>query len=150
MNFIKLTHDKLELNTINDLVADENCGATSFFLGQTRNSFEGQRVISLEYEAYEPMAQKVMQQLCDEIREKWQDVKHIAIHHRLGNVPVKEASVVIAVGSPHRKTSLEAVTFGIEELKKRVPIWKKELYDKEGLDSAWKENKECTWGSEKK
>lgn len=108
------------------------------------------QVVSLEYEAYDGMARKVMKQLCTDIRTKWPDVKHIAIHHRLGLVPVKEASVVIAVSSPHRATSLEAVNFGINELKKRVPIWKKEKYVGGGVESEWKENKECTWSKEQK
>lgn len=84
--------------------------------------------------------------MCDEIRTKWSDVKHIAIYHRLGVVPVKECSVIIAISSPHRQSSLEAVAFAIEELKKSVPIWKKEIYGGENEGSSiWKENKECKW-----
>lgn len=102
----------------------------------------------MEYEAYDGMARKVMQQLCADMRTQWPELKNIAIHHRLGLVPVKEASVVIAVSSPHRATSLAAVDFGINELKKRVPIWKKEKYVGNGNDSAWKENKECQWSKD--
>lgn len=91
------------------------------------------------------MAKKEMTSICDEIRKKWSDVENIAIYHRLGLVPVKEASVVIAISSPHRKTSLESVSFAIDELKTRVPIWKKEKYSDEC--SAWKENKECRWST---
>lgn len=98
----------------------------------------------MEYEAYEPMALKVMSQICLEMREKWLDIKHIAIYHRLGLVPTKEASVIIGVSSPHRVTSLDAVAFGIDELKKKVPIWKKEIYEGD-MKSEWKENKECKW-----
>lgn len=98
----------------------------------------------MEYEAYDAMALKVMSQICKQIRDCWEDVKHIAIYHRLGLVSVKEASVVIAISSPHRQTSLEAIQFGINELKKSVPIWKKEIYDGD-QQSEWKENKECTW-----
>ena len=94
------------------------------------------------------MATKCMSSICQKVREIWTDVHHIAIHHRLGLVPVKEASVIIAVSSPHRQSSLEAVSFAIEELKKSVPIWKKEIY-KVG-SSEWKENKECTWSSSHK
>lgn len=91
------------------------------------------------------MARKVMQQLCTDVRSQWPDVKNVAIHHRLGLVPVKEASVVIAISSPHRATSLDAVSFAINELKKRVPIWKKEKYAGDGAESTWKENTECKW-----
>lgn len=98
----------------------------------------------MEYEAYEAMALKVMSQICLEMRKTWRDIKHIAIYHRLGLVPTKEASVIIGVSSPHRATSLDAVAFGIEELKKKVPIWKKEIYEGDEK-SQWKENKECKW-----
>lgn len=87
-------------------------------------------------------------QICDNIREKWPEVRHIALYHRLGEVPVKESSVVIAISSPHRQDSLDAVQFAIDELKRTVPIWKKEIYGGayEGT-SMWKENKECAWSN---
>lgn len=119
MNYLKLTFEKLEVGEINDLVAHESCGAISLFVGTTRDNFDGKTVVLLQYEAYEAMALKTMNNLCDEIRTRWPDVKNIGIHHRLGTVPVKEASVVIAVSSPHRKSSLEAVHYAIDELKKK-------------------------------
>jgi molybdopterin synthase catalytic subunit len=91
------------------------------------------------------MAKKEMLGICSQIRERWPDVKNIAIFHRLGVVPVKEASVVIAISSPHRRDSLDAVSFTIEQLKKSVPIFKKEIYKDPGVQSEWKENKECLW-----
>lgn len=90
------------------------------------------------------MALKAKTKICNEMRAKWPDIKHIAIYHRLGIVPVKESSVIIAVSSPHRNTSLEAVQYAIDDLKKTVPIWKKEIYD-ENSEGIWKENKECYW-----
>ncbi|XP_055851357.1 molybdopterin synthase catalytic subunit [Episyrphus balteatus] len=141
LDLIQLTPNKLDVGTISDLVADDSCGAISLFVGTTRDNFEDKKVLTLEYVAYEPMALKMMKQICDNIRNKWDDVFKIAIYHRLGLVPVKEASVVIAISSPHRQTSLDSVQFAIEELKKTVPIWKKEKY--EANESAWKENKEC-------
>uniref|UniRef100_A0A336M9H1 Molybdopterin synthase catalytic subunit n=1 Tax=Culicoides sonorensis TaxID=179676 RepID=A0A336M9H1_CULSO len=144
MDHVKITNDKIDLNTINELICDAECGAISFFVGTTRNNFESKKVISLEYEAYEAMAIKVMTEICSEMRQKWPDIKHTAIYHRLGVVPVKEASVIIGVSSPHRATSLDAVEFGINELKKKVPIWKKEIYEGEN-ESEWKENHECKW-----
>lgn len=146
MNYLKLTHDKLDVGEINDLVAHESCGAISLFVGTTRDNFDGKTVVQLEYEAYEAMALKTMNQICDEMRIHWPDIKNVGIHHRLGTVPVKEASVVIAVSSPHRNSSLEAVHFAIDELKKCVPVWKKEKYA-DGQGSEWKENKECTWST---
>ncbi|XP_059047983.1 molybdopterin synthase catalytic subunit isoform X2 [Achroia grisella] len=98
-------------------------------------------VVRLEYEAYESMALKAMKAICDDVRSKWPPVHSIAIYHRLGNVPCREASVVIAVSSPHRRDSLDAVAYCIDQLKATVPIWKKEVY--EGDAPVWKENAEC-------
>lgn len=102
------------------------------------------QVVSLEYEAYEPMALKSLGNICTQIREKWEAVHSIAIYHRIGLVPVKEASVIIAVSSAHRQASLEATAFAIEALKKDVPIWKKEQYS--DAEPTWKANAECNWG----
>ena len=150
MNYIRITFEKLDLNEVNDLVVNQSCGAISYFVGTTRDNFDGKTVVHLEYEAYEGMARKVMSHICDEMRFRWEDIKHIAIFHRLGTVPVKESSVIIAVSSPHRKTSLEAVQFAIDELKKSVPIWKKEQYKDGQGSSEWKENAECTWSNSNK
>lgn len=100
----------------------------------------------MEYEAYEPMALKEMNNICSKIRSQWK-VHHIAIYHRLGEVPVSEASIVIAISSPHREESLKAVEYAINSLKASVPIWKKEVYDTQ--ESQWKENKECAWSNSK-
>ena len=102
--------------------------------------------MKLEYEAYEPMAVKEMQAVCNKIRSQW-NVENIAIYHRLGEVPVMEASIIIAVSSPHRQESLEAVQFAIDTVKTTVPIWKKEVYEND--ESQWKENKECPWSKSK-
>jgi molybdopterin synthase catalytic subunit len=88
----------------------------------------GKKVTRLEYESYESMALKEMESVCSTIRNKWSDVRNIAIFHRLGQVLIKEESIVIAISSPHRKESLEAVNFCIDEVKKMVPIWKKVVF----------------------
>lgn len=140
MNFLKLTHDKLSVENISDLVYSENCGAVSIFVGTTRDKFEEKKVLSLEYEVYESMALKEMEKICENIRDQWNVVENIAIYHRLGLVPVKEASVVIAISSPHRTDAIKATDWCINKLKESVPIWKKEIYEKH--QSEWKENKE--------
>lgn len=99
----------------------------------------------LEYEAYEPMAVKAMLQVCADIRIRWA-VENIAVYHRLGVVPIKEASIIIAVSSPHRHEALSAVQYAIDTLKATVPIWKKEVYA-DMTPSQWQENKECGWAS---
>ncbi|CAL4171817.1 unnamed protein product, partial [Meganyctiphanes norvegica] len=142
MDHIKLTNEPLCISTINELITSEDCGALSYFVGTTRNHFQGRHVLRLEYEAYNEMAEKEMMKLCKQARNNW-SLKHVALHHRLGVVPVKEASVIVAASSEHRKESLEAVSFLIDGIKTSVPIWKKEIYDDGKGD--WKENKECTW-----
>lgn len=142
MDHICLTHETLNINEAQRLVACSSTGATSVFVGTTRDNFDGKSVVSLEYEAYVPMAEKELKKICNKIREKW-PVRHICIYHRLGVVPLCEASVIIAVSSVHRRESLEAVQFFIDSLKASVPIWKKEMYA-EG-DVTWKENEECGW-----
>ena len=98
----------------------------------------GKRVLSLAYEAYEPLAVKSLSDLANRVLEEHSSILHIAIHHRLGLVPVGEASVMIAVSSPHRKESFRAVEWLLEALKRETAIWKKEQYD-DG-DALWKEN----------
>ncbi|KAJ2944642.1 hypothetical protein O0L34_g3998 [Tuta absoluta] len=141
MDHLKLTVDALSVDAISELVMDDSCGAMSIFVGTTRDNFEGKKVVRLEYEAYEPMALKAMKSICDEVRRKFPTVHGIAIYHRLGNVPCREASVVIAISSPHRRESLDAVASCIDQLKASVPIWKKEVYD--AAAPVWKENTEC-------
>jgi len=140
---VVITTSPLDIGAISSSITAPCTGATSLFVGTTRDNFQGRKVVRLEYEAYEPMAKKEMYKLCSEVRTKWSSVHKIAIHHRIGLVKVTEASVVIAVSSPHRKESLEAVQFAIDRLKETVPIWKKEVYE-EG-EEQWKENQECSW-----
>jgi molybdopterin synthase catalytic subunit len=90
------------------------------------------------------MAEKTMQSLITAARQKWDDLMHVAIVHKLGDCPVGETSVVIAVSSAHRKQGLEAVHWLIDELKANVPIWKKEIYNEPAGadgDGVWKANK---------
>lgn len=83
MEHLKLTHDKLSVEHISDLVVSPKCGAISIFVGTTRDNFEGKSVVNLEYEVYESMAMKTLQNICTEIREKWPSIENIAIYHRL-------------------------------------------------------------------
>ncbi|TRZ03376.1 hypothetical protein DNTS_029851 [Danionella cerebrum] len=142
-DLITLTTDKLSADGASDSVSCPSCGAISLFIGTTRDHFEGKRVIQLEYEAYVPMAESELKKICAQIRMRWPSVKHISIQHRLGLVPVTEASVIISISSPHRRESLEAVQYCIDALKATVPIWKKEIY--ESGEPCWKQNKECLW-----
>ena len=89
------------------------------------------------------MAIKEIFKICCDIKKTY-NIGKICIMHRLGEVPVLEASVVISISSVHRKDAIDAVEFAINELKSKVPIWKKEIYKGEEHDQ-WKENKEVFW-----
>nr|XP_058918974.1 molybdopterin synthase catalytic subunit isoform X2 [Kogia breviceps] len=131
-DIIKFTSEQLSVDEVSQLVISPFCGAISLFVGTTRNNFEGKKVISLEYEAYLPMAENEVRKICSAIRQKW-PVKHVAVFHRLGLVPVSEASIIIAVSSAHRTASLEAVSYAIDTLKAKVPIWKKLYFNVQSI-----------------
>ena len=141
-NYIALSEETIKVEDAFVKAVMSSTGATSLFIGTTRDSFDNKKVLKLEYEAYEPMAIKELHKICDNVREKL-SLGNICILHRLGEVPIGEASVIIAVSSVHRKESLDAVSFIIDTLKETVPIWKKEVY--EDGKPEWKANKECSW-----
>ncbi|KAM9306845.1 molybdopterin synthase catalytic subunit isoform 2-T3 [Pholidichthys leucotaenia] len=114
--------------------------------GTTReDEHDGRKVVGLEYEAYEPMAHSEFTKLCADIRACWPSVTHICVHHRLGWVEVGEASVAMAISSPHRHDGQQAIQHCISQLKANLPIWKKEVYDTQEV--TWKENAECLWSA---
>lgn len=110
---VLLTHDALDVNSASAAVGASEAGAISVFVGTTRCSFENKRVVSLEYEAYVPMAEREMAKLCVSARAKWPELIGVAVYHRLGSVPVREASVIIAVSSPHRKDAIGSRGFSL-------------------------------------
>jgi len=137
---VQLRRGKLDLNFVVDLVRSRFAGAISTFSGTTRLIFDKKIVTRLEYEAYESMAVKEMEKIADEVAQKWPEVMHVAIEHKLGECPVLDTSVVIAVSSERRAAAIEATKFAIDALKANVPIWKKETYENGGAE--WKSNKE--------
>ena len=106
-DLVELTQEPLDVGAISASVTAPSTGATSLFVGTTRDNFDGKEVVRLEYEAYEAMARKQLLAVCRELRSKWADLHSIAIYHRLGLVEVKQASVVIAISSPHRKDAIQ-------------------------------------------
>lgn len=123
----RLTDKPIDLNELLAYVGDPASGAVSTFIGTTRDNNEGRSIISLDYEAYPGMAEQELARLGEEAAQKW-EITRMAIVHRTGNVPIGEASVMIAVSAPHRDDAFKACRYAIDELKKRVPIWKKEIY----------------------
>ena len=126
-DFFKITHEVLDPTTLHNLVLSPQAGAVSLFVGVVRDNNLGRDVDFLEYDAYPAMATKVMRQIADEIRDRW-DIIDIAMHHRIGRLEIGEASVAVAVASAHRAEGIEACHYGIDRLKAIVPIWKKEVW----------------------
>ncbi|MBJ96274.1 MAG: hypothetical protein CMP23_17570 [Rickettsiales bacterium] len=129
-----LSADPLQLPDLIKQVEGPGRGGLVTFTGTVRNNFEGRPVRHLRYEAYEEMALCEMSRLCDEIEDKWPGVA-VAISHRLGQLEIGEAAVHIAAAGGHRQDSFEACRYAIDQLKQRVPIFKKEFYQD---DSIWK------------
>jgi molybdopterin synthase catalytic subunit len=121
------TRDPVDVSALTRAVADRRAGAVVTFVGATRNRNVGRKVLRLEYEAYERMAKQEMRRLATQARDRW-PLCRVAMVHRLGVVPVGEASVAIAVSSGHRREAFEACHWLIDRLKEIVPIWKKEHY----------------------
>ena len=108
-------------------VADHGTGATTLFLGTVRDVNEGRAVTGIEYRAYEPMAARELDAIAREAAERFGTTR-LVVEHRLGTLGLGEASVAIAVAHARRAPALDAQRYVIEELKRRVPIWKLELY----------------------
>jgi molybdopterin synthase catalytic subunit len=108
-------------------VADAACGATAVFVGTVRGENDGRAVSGIDYSAYEAMAVKEIERIVAEAVARF-DAPRIAVEHRVGYLELGEASVAIAAAHPRRTPALDALRYVIEELKKRVPVWKREHY----------------------
>ncbi|MFN2635909.1 MAG: molybdenum cofactor biosynthesis protein MoaE [Gemmatimonadaceae bacterium] len=108
-------------------VSGSRHGAISIFIGTVRDTNDGRDVSAIEYSAYESMAEIEMQRICTEAARRF-DVESIAAEHRVGLLAVGDASVVICVAHQHRTAAQDCSRYVIEEMKKRVPIWKLEHY----------------------
>ena len=124
----RLSEERLSLDAAVDEVRSDRAGAIATFTGTTRVHSRGRKVIHLDYEAYEEMAEQVMASIAEDLKRRY-DLCEIAIHHRTGRVDIGEASVVIAVSAAHRQDALAACKEAIDTLKEQVPLWKKEFYE---------------------
>jgi molybdopterin synthase catalytic subunit len=116
-------------------VGDASAGATALFVGSVRDHSEKGRVFEIHYESYREMAEKAIAEIESEIMKRWH-VKKVLIVHRIGTLGVGEASVAVAVSAEHRKEAFDACRYGIDTVKARVPIWKKEVLEN---GAAWAE-----------
>lgn len=126
-NFVELTTEPIDITGVSRRVVPPECGATVTLDGYVRRFTKGRETLYLIYEAYEPMAISEMRKLADRARQNF-EVANIGMVHRLGKLEIGETSVVISVAAPHRKAAFAACEWLIRELKKTVPIWKKEVY----------------------
>ncbi|MEP5363813.1 MAG: molybdenum cofactor biosynthesis protein MoaE [Reichenbachiella sp.] len=125
---IEITKDRIDVARIIAAVSDSGAGGIDVFIGTTRTKTQGKAVVKLDFEAYEPMAIKELQKIVDRAKSQWPILKY-AISHRTGVVEIGEEAVVIAVSTAHRQAAFESCKFIIDELKKTVPIWKKEIFE---------------------
>lgn len=139
-DFFELTTEPLDVGAIARRVVLAECGATVTLDGYVREWTRGKRSLYLIYEAYTPMALRELQRLGPQAHELF-EIAYIGIVHRVGRLEIGETSVVISVGAPHRKAAFAACEWAIKELKRTVPIWKKEFY---ADGSAWVEGENRT------
>src|SRR5690554_864814 len=132
MRMIKIVAH-IDLNEAYSYLNSPEAGAVNLFIGTVRNNAQGKSVKKLAFEAYEPMALKEMEKLAARAAQNW-TVAKLLMMHVVGEKAVGEPVVVIGIASPHRQEAFEATRFLIDELKKTVPIWKKEFY---GDGSVW-------------
>jgi len=125
---LRLVEGPLDLAAVIAEVEDDRAGAIATFQGTVRRQSRGRQVIALEYEAYAGMAEGVMDEIAEAVKTRYELCK-VAIAHRTGRCEVGEVSVAIAVSAPHRRDALSACRDVIDELKERVPLWKKEQYE---------------------
>lgn len=133
MDFFELTTQPIDINSVARRVVPPECGATVTLDGYARKftknqtSGEVRETLYLEYEAYDVMALKEMRKLIDQAKAQF-EISRVGIVHRTGRLEIGETSVVISVAAAHRRAAFEACEWLIKELKRTVPIWKKEVY----------------------
>jgi len=126
-DFFELTTEPIDVGAVARRVVLPQCGATVTLDGYAREWTKGRRTLYLVYEAYGPMASSEMKRLGEQAHEKF-DIAHLGIVHRTGRLEIGQTSVVICVSAPHRRAAFEACEWAIRELKRTVPIWKKEVF----------------------
>jgi molybdopterin synthase catalytic subunit len=136
-DWIALTDDPLPLEAASAWATTPRTGGVVCFLGVVRDHADGREgVTALTYEAYEAAATARLNEIAEETRRRWPDVERLVLLHRLGEIALSEASVLVVAAAPHRGEAFEAARFAIDTLKETVPIWKQEHWDG---GSAWSE-----------
>ena len=140
MKRFAFSHEAVSGEAVRRLVADDASGACVVFEGWVRNHNEGRRVRCLEYEAYERLGVKEGERILREAEQRF-GIDTVYCVHRLGRLEIGDIAVIVGVSTPHRGEAFEACRYIIDEVKHRVPIWKKEYY--ENGDSGWVNCERC-------
>lgn len=142
---IEITGQPISTEAVVARLADPANGAVVTFIGVVRGVTGERETAYLEYEAYEEMAVKTLQQVADEVRARWTDIREVAIVHRVGHLDVGETAVVIALSAAHRAQTFDALHYAIDRVKAIAPIWKKEVWAGRGPgnDAEWSANDEA-------
>jgi molybdopterin synthase catalytic subunit len=121
----RLVKERIDAGAVLSAVQHPSCGGSVLFVGTVRKKSEAGRVDLIHYEAYEPMAERKLREIEEDVSEAWPQCR-VRLIHRLGVLKVGEVSVAVAVSAPHRAEAFEACRLAIERIKREVPIWKKE------------------------
>ena len=124
----KIADTPISGQAIVDALIKPEIGAVVTFVGVVRGATDGRTVQYLDYEAYPEMAENVLAQIGDEVRQQWSDVEDIAIVHRIGHLVIGDTAVVIALSAAHRRQLFDALHYTIDRIKTIAPIWKKEVW----------------------
>ncbi len=127
-DLFRVTPEPLDPRRLYEAVRADESGAVVLFHGVARNESEGRRVVALEYDAYPSMAERKLREVAGDVRARW-PVTGIAVHHRTGRLAIGEASLLVAVSSPHRREAFEACHYAVDRIKQIVPVWKKEIWE---------------------
>ncbi len=119
-------NDSLSVDRALEAIRDENGGGEAIFIGRVRRNNGGHVIRHLFYDCHVPMAENEIEKIVEEAKAKW-PLRKVHVEHRVGKLEVGEIAVIVAVSAEHRKEAIEACRFGIDEVKHRVPIWKKEV-----------------------
>jgi molybdopterin synthase catalytic subunit len=129
---ISITSEPIDLSKILAEAKDRSAGGITLFIGSIRDHNEKERIYEIYFEAYKEMAEQNLAEVENEARKRWNIQRFVAVH-RIGNLIVGDVSVAVAVSAEHRKEAFEACKYGIDMIKMRAPIWKREVSDSGGV-----------------
>ena len=126
--YVELTQDSIDINKAIRYVGGPDHGAVDVFIGMVRNQHNGRNVTGITYDAHKILCENGMETICTEAKMRWPGSRYYVLHYK-GYLPVMGVSIVIAASAAHRADSFDAARYVIEEIKKRLPVWKQEHYE---------------------